>query len=358
MKKTGMAAVILLLSAVMTVSVKADTDSREQDEEQSYWTDLSYEQKLQAEMYGALYATIDDDITVEIPGDPTPDDEEQKPQDRPIDEPEEEGSKDDQKPEEEVVHDGLEAVPVITHRPQRIPSNQQLYGIRKDGTDKLGTLYYRWEEQRSRLIVYPEMIEKAKAEKKNIVIRIYDEQSGRIRYRVKLLYKDIKDMEVETLKLSLLESCVHKEALYQAAGKQDIVYLLECRQKALPVPVYIGVGVPDNWDRRYGVYMYSLQGQELRYVRNDLVIDEEGVIEVRMEAGKDLVFSSSALMTDIKSMKGWLGVLRGEASAGKQRLAIGSAAFFACAFILGILMIILWRKKAGCIKIRKAEEGE
>ncbi|EFP59594.1 hypothetical protein HMPREF0983_04178 [Erysipelotrichaceae bacterium 3_1_53] len=110
--------------------------------------------------------------------------------------------------------------------------------------------------------------------------------------------------------------------MYQLAGTDDIVYLLQCKQEHIKVPVYIGVAVPEAWDHAYGVYQYALEQQDFIYIRKDLQIDEENVIEVKMVPGKDYVFAQQSLPVEDRSLKTWVSGLSGGSQKVDQKLAL------------------------------------
>lgn len=358
MKKAAILLMILMTMSLQTVQAE---DANEHDENGSIVTDLPYSQEMEGEMYGALYGNVDSDIDIDVPVVDDPSKEDPKDTDTPKKEdpiaPEKDktpGDKDEEttsKKENETgkgKENGGKNASLMSLRPNIADANQEVYGIRRDGTGAKGVVYYRWEEKQEHLTIYPALIEKAKEEQKNIVMRVVDRSEGKMHYRLRILYEDVKELKEEELQFEFGAKCEHKKSMYQMAGTNDIVYLLQCEQAQLKVPVYIGIGVPASWDHAYGVYQYSVEQRDLVYIRKDLQIDEENIIEVRMAPGKDYVFSQRSLPVEEKSLNTWVSGLVGGSRRVDQKLALGSTAMFAAAGFLGVSLVGgLYMKKSG-----------
>ena len=139
-----------------------------------------------------------------------------------------------------------------------------------------------------RLTIYPALVTKAKEEQKNIVMRVVDRKGEEDALPSAAAVCGYQGYERGDDALRIQTKCEHKEAMYELAGTDDIVYLLQCKQEHIKVPVYIGVAVPEAWDHAYGVYQYALEQQDFIYIRKDLQIDEENVVEVKMAPGRTM----------------------------------------------------------------------
>ena len=343
MRKAGMLLSLMLLVMSMTL-VRAE-DENEKDDNGSIVTDLPYAEEMEGEVFGALYGNIDEDIDIDIPVNEEP----EKPKEgAPSNPQEDEAEKDPSRgSSDDKVYGGKNAS-TLSLRPNIADANQEVYGINADGTGKDGVVYYRWIEEKEHLTIYPALITKAKQEKKNIVMRIVDRKEKKLRYRLRMQYTDIRDIREETMQFEFGAKCEHKELLYHTAKTDDIVYLLQCKQEHVKIPVYIGVAVPKAWDHAYGVYQYAFEQQEFVYIRKDLQIDEENVVEVKMAPGKDYVFAQQSLPVEDRSLKTWVSGLSGGSQKVDQKLALGSTAMFAAAGFLGVTLLMgVYMKKSG-----------
>ena len=346
MRKAAVLVSIILM--MMSIHVVKAEDETEWDENGSIVTDLPYGQEMEGEVFGALYGNIDEDIDIDIPVNEEP----EKPKEgAPSNPQEDEAEKDPSRgSSDDKVYGGKNAS-TLSLRPNIADANQEVYGINADGTGKDGVVYYRWIEEKEHLTIYPALITKAKQEKKNIVMRIVDRKEKKLRYRLRMQYTDIRDIREETMQFEFGAKCEHKELLYHTAKTDDIVYLLQCKQEHVKIPVYIGVAVPKAWDHAYGVYQYAFEQQEFVYIRKDLQIDEENVVEVKMAPGKDYVFAQQTLPVEDRNLKMWLSGLSGGSQKVDQKLALGSTGMFTIAG--GIIIVLI----TGSFK-RKIKKGE
>ena len=343
MRKVSAVFLCLLMVALCAkdIAAKEKNDHTETDDNGNIVSDLPWNQEIEGKIYGQLIGKVkDDDIDIDVPD---PQDKEE-----PVDSDGDKGNENDgstgadkgsSEPSRNTdsTTSGERGTSAIRNfYPNITAANQERFGIKSDGTDKSGRPYYKWEEKAERLTIYPALFEKAKEEQKNIVMRVVDRKEGRMHYRLRLLYNDIRDMKETTLHFEFGAKCSHKEAMYELSGTNDIVYLLQCEQPHVSIPVYIGIGVPKNWDHAYGVYQYQLEEQDLVYIRKDLQIDEENIIEVRMAPGKDYVFANQSLPIEGKNLKTWVSGLTGGSQKVDQKLALGSAAMFAAAGFAGV----------------------
>lgn len=350
---------LMVTLCVKDIAAKEKNDHTETDDNGNIVTDLPWNQEIEGKVYGQLIGKVkDDDIDIDVP-DPGDKEDPVRPGDR-EDEGGDKGNKDNggnsadkgsSKPSKNTNNTttGEQGTSAIRDfYPNITAANQERFGIRSDGTGKDGKPYYKWEEKVERLTIYPALFEKAKEEQKNIVMRVVDRKEGRMHYRLRLLYSDIKDMQETTLHFEFGAKCSHKEAMYEMSGTNDIVYLLQCEQPHVSIPVYIGIGVPKKWDHAYGVYQYQLEEQDLVYIRKDLQIDEENIIEVKMAPGKDYVFANQSLPIEGKNLKTWVSGLTGGSQKVDQKTALGSAAMFAAAGFAGVTLLTgFYLKKSG-----------
>ena len=364
MRKITAVLLCLMLVQAGTVAVSAkEKKSSENGGNGEIVTNLPWSQEIEGKIYGQLIGKVkDDDINIDLPDpdgeeesedskDPDsgnqegdkPDNDKERPGDK--EEPTEEGSKGG-KQNQTGGEQSTSAIEVFY--PNITAVNQQRFGIQSNGTDKNGEPFYKWEEKVERLTIYPALFEKAKEEQKNIVMRVVDRGEGKMHYRLRLLYSDIKNMKESTLHFEFGAKCEHKELMYEVIGTNEIVYLLQCKQEYVSIPVYIGVGVPKNWNHSYGVYQYTYEDQDLIYIRKDLQIDEENIIEVKMAPEKDYVFGNQTLPVEGKNLKTWVSGLTGGSRRVDQKLALGSTAMFAAAGFLGVSLVGgLYLKKSG-----------
>lgn len=230
-------------------------------------------------------------------------------------------------------------------------SNQNDYGIGNDGTDQKDSkiVYYKWEKAIQKLTIYPALFEKATKEKKNIVMRVIDEKDKSLEYRIRILYDDFKDVKVDDLKIELGHKCTHKDKISELLLSVEARALFQCKQEALPVDVYIGVGVPESWDHSYGVYQYEYleKDNSLKLIRKDLQIDEQNVVEVKMTPNKDYVFYSHVLPKEEHNLLTWISGLSGHSQIVDQGNAWKSFAMFFAGVMLigGVIYVILDEKR-------------
>lgn len=360
MKKVTAVLLCLIMAGVSMQEIRAKDTHTETDGNGNIETDLPWNQEIEGKIYGKVIGRVkDEDIDIDLPSK----EEEGPPKDTGQTGESPGGSKDEdhekpdnstgQKPATGTTEEPKEGGEAGTSAielfyPNITDANQQTFGIREDGTGRDGVVYYRWEEQVERLTIYPALVTKAKEEQKNIVMRVVDRKEKKMHYRLRLQYADIKDMKEETMRFEFGAKCEHKEAMYELAGTDDIVYLLQCKQEHIKVPVYIGVAVPEAWDHAYGVYQYALEQQDFIYIRKDLQIDEENVVEVKMAPGKDYVFAQQSLPVEDRSLKTWVSGLSGGSQKVDQKLALGSTAMFAAAGFLGVTLLMgVYMKKSG-----------
>lgn len=314
-------------------------------------TDLPWNQEIEGKMYGKLIGNVNDDIDIDIPEkeEPGNDDKGSSDKNKPDDKDNSQQNNQGTKPSGNSTTSGSQGGNAVqVFRANIARSNQSSYGIKENGTDKAGITYYKWEEKQEKLTIFPALFEKAKEEKKNIVMRVVDRGEGKMHYRLRVMYDDIKDMDIQTLTFEFGARCVHKENLYDYVGTSDIIYLLQCKQEQIPIPVYIGIGVPATWNHDYGVYQYSYAKEDLIYIRKDLQIDEENIVEVKMNAGQDYVFAEQSLPIEGKNAGTWIAGLTGNSHIVKQGYAIGSTALLATAGFLGVsLASVAYMKKSG-----------
>lgn len=230
-------------------------------------------------------------------------------------------------------------------------SNQNSYGIGNDGIDQKDDkiVYYKWERAIQKLTIYPTLLEKAVKEKKNIVMRVIDEGDKSLEYRIRILYDDLKEAKFEDLKIELGHKCTHKDKISELLLSVEARALLQCKQEALPVDVYIGVGVPESWDHSYGVYQYEYleKDNSLKLIRKDLQIDEQNVVEVKMTPNKDYVFYSHVLPKEEHNLLTWISGLTGKSQIVDQGNAWKSFAMFFAGVLLigGVIYVVLDEKR-------------
>lgn len=227
-----------------------------------------------------------------------------------------------------------------THYPNIPNSNQGSYDIDEDGTstnDK-NIVYYKWVKNKKTLDIYVPMFEKAKSEKKNIVMRIIDEDSKEMRFRVRLKYEDIKDYKPATMTFVFGEACEHKPKIEELLMSGEARSLLQCKQEDVSIPVYIGVAVPETWDHDYGVYQYEYTPKEsgddgnFKLIRKDLQIDQENFVEILMKSKTDYVFYNRTVLSEGYNLLTWVKGLSGNSDIVDQ----GNAVTATLLFLVGI----------------------
>lgn len=228
-----------------------------------------------------------------------------------------------------------------------------IYGVNDDividvsnqkGADKADKMadeneaYYEWFENNRKLTIYKALFNKAKQTEKNIVMRILDNENHSLEYRVRVFYKDIKDKDVSDIEIEFGAQCEHKEVMKELLISAEARAILSCKQKDIGFPVFVGVAVPKKWDHGYGIYHYVYQPfeNELELQRNDLKIDEDNVVEIPLEPGKDNIFYNHVLPVEEKNLLMWVKGL----SSGSSNIDGGIALKAIIAFSLGVLLIV------------------
>lgn len=197
--------------------------------------------------------------------------------------------------------------------------------------------FYEWTEDVRKLTIFKALFLKAQQTKKNIVMRILDNEDHKMEYRVRIFYKDIKDKEAEDMEIEFGAKCEHKDFIKNLLIGAEARVILSCKQKKIDFPVYIGVAVPKKWDHGYGVYHYAYQSDQkgLELLRNDLKIDEENIVEIPLKPGTDHVFYNHVLPVEEKNLLTWVKGL----SNGSPSIHGGNAMKAVVAFTLGVLLI-------------------
>lgn len=220
-----------------------------------------------------------------------------------------------------------------------------IYGIDDDLVMNVSTTarntkdeaFYEWTEEVRKLTIFKALFLKAQQTKKNIVMRILDNEDHKMEYRVRMFYKDFKDKEPEDIEIEFGAKCEHKNFIKDLLIGAEARVILSCKQKEIAFPVFIGVAVPKKWDHGYGVYHYSYRSDQkgLELLRNDLKIDEENIVEIPLEPGTDNVFYNHVLPVEEKNLLTWVKGL----SNGSTNIDGGNAMKAVVAFTLGALLI-------------------
>lgn len=216
---------------------------------------------------------------------------------------------------------------------------RQSGGSRSNGgiTEEADPDYYEMSENGKILTIFKALFMKAKLTEKNIVMRILDDADQNLEYRVRIYYKDIKDKDIDDVEITFGDECDHKGIIEELLIGAEARAILSCKQKEIDFPVLIGVAVPKKWDHGYGIYHYAYQPEQkdLELLRNDLQIDEENIVEIPLEAGKDNVFYNHVLPVEDKNLLTWVKGL----SSGSPRIDGGTAVKAISAFTMGVLLI-------------------
>lgn len=324
-------ATILLLSpaGIMAKDEDEKKDDGKQETSQDIVNDLPIDKEVSGAIYGSIYKE-NDDIIIDVP----------------------------EKPEKPNNNGGAGNKPGNTpgggqgeESGNRAENNQSDYDITEEGTDKkdVKIVYYKWERDKKTLEIYPAMFTKAKEEKKNIIMRVVDADNKSLEYRLRIRYEDFKDVKVDTLNIEFGERCEHKEHIKDLLISAEARSLLQCKQEGLPIPVYIGVRVPETWDHSYGVYQYEFEANtdKLKLIRKDLQIDEENVVEILMEKEKDYIFYHHSLPVMERSLTTWVSGLSGNVEIVDQGNAITSFVLFltGTGLIGGVMYTVLDRRR-------------
>lgn len=334
---------LILVFQIAGIRVAAEDSDKNKDNENksgdikddgkgNLTTSLPFPEEIKGEIYATLYGR-DDDINIDIPGTGDDTKDENKKPDKEQPKPGNSTNKGNDKTGKDSDKDTGEGT---IHIPNISDSNQDVYGIRADGTGKDGIRYYKWEENQRNLYIYKPLFELAKTKEMNIVMRFMDEKEDMMLYRVRIKYEDMKDKKSDTIQLDFGKDCQHNETIESIVHGVGVQKLLSCRQKNLEFPVYIGVGVPNTWNHDFGVYQYQLVGKTLELIRKDLKIDEENAVEVELHPGHDYVFYQSILPKESVGLMTWIKGLTGNSQIVNQWIAIPALVLF----VLGIIMMI------------------
>lgn len=344
MKKIMTLFLVMLLMAPMNIMAQEKDDKNDSNDNgkttetvDDLVTDLPIDKEVSGTIYGSIYME-NDDIIIDVPD--NPDDNNNNNNNN--------GGNNNNGNNGNSGNNGNQGGSSNNGSGGNRPDNNQSdYGINTAGTDEkdASIVYYKWVKDKKTLEIYPAMFDKAKKEKKNIIMRVVDVQDKNLEYRLRIRYEDFKEVKVDTLKFEFGEKCEHKTSIEELLISAEARSLLQCKQDDIPIPVYIGVSVPAAWDHSYGVYQYEYEqkNDSLTLIRKDLQIDEENVVEILMEKHKDYVFYHHSLPVMKHNLLTWVSGLSGNIEIVDQGNAWISFVLFLIGFGLigGALYVVL-----------------
>lgn len=361
---------LLVLLMLVPVNVMAEDKEKKDGEEDKKTetiddlvTDLPIDKEVEGSIFGSIYKK-EDDIIIDIPSDPNGGGNGQNGNNNNNGSNNNNGNNGNNGNNSNQGNNGNSSW--NTQAPGNIPdSNQGTYHITSQGTDSNNQdiVYYKWVKEKKTLDIYPAMYEKAKKEKKNIVMRILSEDDRQLQYRLRIQYEDFKEEKISTAVFVFGDACEHKDPIRDLLISAEARTILQCKQEEIPYPVYVGVSVPEGWSHDYGVYQYEYLSdkKELSLIRKDLQIDEENVVEVKMAPGKDYVFYHHILPVEKHDLLTWISGLSGKSQIVHQSNAILSTILFLAGFSFigfGLYTILDQRRKKLKTSILEKEEGD
>jgi len=248
------------------------------------------------------------------------------------------------RPEEttEETVEGEECLSAAESSPTEELAGHQRYQSGMNGISYIGgTAYqngekvYRVDNELGQVTIYPYAFQMALEEERDFIIQLKD-TDGTVWYRIRYALEDIQNADLSKIKevtFDFKQICEHLRAADKLIknAKDGGVRLLFCEQENPGIPVYIGVRAPENWDRSYGVYQYIYDEAHGRFVLSPeiLSIDDDWIIETRMETMEDVVFTQN--QTTPFEMSAWVEGMTG----GNDRVDRTKALFGAILTVLG-----------------------
>lgn len=293
MKGKARAIAIVLMMTAGTVGVEAE----------EIITDLPGSSEHSGAIYGSIYDKREEekpggDIEIEVPPEP------------------------DTKPDTQPNGDkggstgGKEGTAGGSSDRSREPGGNSSHSSREpEGTEE----QYSWQKERGVLRIRRSLMERAKEEKKGLVFRVLNEE-GEAEYRIRIEAKDIEEREPEEIEVKLGECPHRKEIAGRIEGGEKVVGILLCQQEEIEIPMRIGVRAERGWEREKGVEEYEYGGERLKYIASGIEIDEEGMIEIEMEEGKDRIFTKEEIETGGRDIRTFVeGIVEGNEEVDRSK---------------------------------------
>lgn len=237
---------------------------------------------------------------------------------------------------EEAKAGGDESLPAEESSPTEEPAARPRY---QSGMNEItyigGTAYqngekvYRIDEESGQVTIYPYAFIMALEEERDFVIQLKDTE-GTVWYRIRYAQEDIQSADLSRIKevtFDFKQICGHLRAADKLieSAKDGGVRLLFCEQKNYGIPVYLGIRAPENWNRSYGVYLYVCDKSrgEFALSQESLSIDDDWLVEVRMETMEDVVFTQNRATPF--ELHTWVeGVVKGNRQVDKKSAVMGA----------------------------------
>lgn len=192
-----------------------------------------------------------------------------------------------------------------------------------------GEKVYRVDNELGQVTIYPYAFQMALEEERDFIIQLKG-TDGTVWYRIRYALEDIQNADLSKVKevtFDFKQICEHLRAADKLikSTKEGGVRLLFCEQENPGIPVYLGIRAPENWDRSYGVYQYVYDKGQRRFVLSKelLSIDDDWIIETRMESMQDIIFTQN--QANPFEMSTWVeGVITGNNHVDKKQAALGT----------------------------------
>ena len=192
-----------------------------------------------------------------------------------------------------------------------------------------GEKVYRVDNELGQVTIYPYAFQMALEEDRDFIIQLKD-TDGTVWYRIRYALEDIQNADLSRIKevtFDFKQVCEHLRAADKLikSAKDGGVRLLFCGQENPGIPVYIGVRAPENWNRSYGVYQYVYNTEKGKFELSgdSLSIDDDWLIETRMETMKDVVFTQN--QANPFEMSTWVeGMIQGNSHVDKKSAVMGA----------------------------------
>ena len=162
-----------------------------------------------------------------------------------------------------------------------------------------GEKVYHVDNELGQVTIYPYAFQMALEEERDFIIQLKD-TDGTVWYRIRYALEDIQNADLSKIReiiFDFKQVCEHLRAADKLIknAKDGGVRLLFCEQENPGIPVYIGIRAPENWNRSYGVYQYVYDKAQGKFVLSpdSLSIDDDWLIETRMETMEDVVFTQN-----------------------------------------------------------------
>lgn len=225
-----------------------------------------------------------------------------------------------------------------------------------------GEALYKADHELMNIRIYKKAFELALEKQKSLVFSIFD-KDGKMIYRLRYDIKDIKgvdESEIEEVEFDFEQECDHRSIVKDLLQEQSAVQLFLCKHDTLKIPVYIGIKVPDGWDRQFAIYEYEYneKTKTLDKVSDELQIDHEQIVETKMQSMKDLIYANKSLVLDKLDLKTWVDGLSGNSELVDQGKAIMAVIFMMGALgAAGAIAYVYLKKKSVLLEKQKEAQG-